>query len=111
MMAIPNPLFIRKGNFYLKVRPEDILVFKAEDNYVRMYLKEEDSVVLYHSLKSLEEQFVGGSFLRVHRGYIINVKALDRWDLELNELHVGPYTVPLSRSRRKALEKALHLFN
>ena len=111
MMAIPNPLFIRKGNIYQKIRPEDILVFKAEDNYVRMYVKDQDSVVLYYSLKSLEEQFSGGAFLRVHRAYIINVKALDRWDLEQNELHVGPYTVPLSRSRRKALEQALHLLN
>lgn len=110
-MGVSNPLFIRKGNCYQKVQPIDILVFKAEDNYVRMYLKEEDSVVLYYSLKSLEEQFVSGPFLRVHRGYIINVKALDRWDLEANELHVGPYTVPLSRSRRKALEQALHLLN
>ena len=110
-MASTHPLFLRKGSSYLRVRPEEILVLKAEDNYVRMYLNQQDSVVLYHSLKSLEERFDNGSFLRVHRGYIINVKALERWDLETNELHLGPYTVPLSRSRRKALEEALHLLN
>lgn len=110
-MAFPNPLFLRKGSSYQKVRPEDILVFKAEDNYVRLYLKKQDSVLLYTSLQNLEQQFNGDSFLRVHRGYIINVKALERWDLENNELHVGPFTVPLSRSRRKALEETLHLLN
>lgn len=110
-MAVHNPLFLRQGNSYQKIRPEDVLVFKAEDNYVRMYLSKQDSVLLFYSLKSLEEQFTAGAFLRVHRGYIINVKALDRWNLENNELHVGPYIVPLSRSRRKALEKAIHLLN
>lgn len=110
-MAFPNPLFLRKGSSYLRVRPEDILVLKAEDNYVRMYLHQQDSVVIYDSLKNLEERFNNGAFLRVHRGYVINVKALERWDLETNELHLGPYTVPLSRSRRKALEEALNLLN
>ena len=108
-MSSVDPIFLRNGSKYERLLPKDILLLKAEDNYVRVYLHSGETQLLYTSLKSLESILLGMPFLRVHRSFIINVDALTTWEVEKGELHIGEHEVPLSRARRKALEDMLRL--
>ncbi|MGH1437179.1 MAG: LytR/AlgR family response regulator transcription factor [Lewinella sp.] len=108
-MSSVNPIFLRNGSKYQRLLPKDILLLKAEDNYVRVYLSSGETQLLYTSLKRLEATLVGMSFLRVHRSFIINVYALTAWEVEKSELHLGEHLVPLSRAKRKNLEEMIRL--
>lgn len=88
--------------------PSDIFWIEAEDYYVRVHAKTERRPVRV-SLTSLEQRLDPRAFMRVHRRAIVNVdhvrEACDEGGLVL-VLSDGS-RVPVSRSRRSAVESKL----
>jgi two-component system LytT family response regulator len=90
------------------LKTSEILWIEAEDYYVRVHSKQGRHLVRA-SLASLEERLDPQSFLRVHRGALVNVEEVrelqDAGALSL--LLSDGTTVPVSRSRKSAVESAL----
>jgi two-component system LytT family response regulator len=90
------------------LKTTDIMWIEAEDYYVRVHSKQGRHLVRA-SLASLAERLDPQSFLRVHRGALVNVEEVrelrDAGGLLL--LLSDGTTVPVSRSRKSAVEAAL----
>jgi len=92
--------FIKCGNKYEKIPFEEILYVEGMQNYVNIYTDKGKFVTLL-SLKSLEENLDGRSFIRVHKSYIVNMSKIN--SIEGNEVIIGNNRIPISRQLRDEL--------
>ncbi len=58
----------------LFVSLEDVLYFKADGNYTRVYLKSGKKHLVSRSMTDFEEKLAGFPFIRTHRSYIVNLR-------------------------------------
>ena len=72
---------------------------EALKEYVRIVTPEK-AVITYHTLSGLEEKLPKGNFYRVHRSYIVNIKAIS--SIEGFIVKIGKHELPVSRSERDA---------
>ena len=57
----------------LLVDVNDIIYFKADDNYAKMYRTNGEELVVSKSLKECEDLFAESDFVRIHKSYLINL--------------------------------------
>ena len=95
--AIPEKqhIYFKVEYQLVKVLLEDILYIEGLKDYVKVYLDNEDKLLMtLTSLKALEEKLPPARFLRLHRSYIINldkVKATTKTSVQINQL-----TIPIT---------------
>ena len=95
------------------VKTEDIKWFRAEGNYVKLFLGKQTHM-LHTSMNALEAQLDPKRFFRIHRSLIINIEHLQ----ELRPWHTGEYVVvmrdgtelTMSRGYRDRLDDLLSVF-
>lgn len=73
----PEELLIRIGNITRKVSAEDIYYVESCNRKVILCLNNE-KIISYDRISRLEEE-LPESFFRVHRGYLINMKYVERY--------------------------------
>jgi len=64
------------GKLALSLQPGQLLMLKAEDNYVQVYYEHGHTIrkeLIRNSLKKLEGQLTGHGFVRSHRSYMVNM--------------------------------------
>ena len=94
----------QRGNYVVKVRR--ILFARAEHVYVDYQLDNGDLITQREPLKEARERLAAyPEFVSVHRSFIVNLSRVARWDSE--SLYLGEHRVPVSRSRRRAVEQQL----
>jgi DNA-binding LytR/AlgR family response regulator len=67
--------------------------------YVKIVTKDR-SVITYHTISGLEEKLPTGKFYRIHRSYIVNIKAIT--SIEGFLVKVNKHELPVSRNERDA---------
>lgn len=87
-----------------KVFFDDILFIEGLKEYVRIHCREKRYVTL-ESLKNLETQLPQHQFLRVHKSFIIATDKVE--SLEGNLLEICTKKIPISRSKREEVVKAI----
>jgi hypothetical protein len=105
-----------EGHPALQLLPQDLLALEAADNYVKAHYLQAGalkSLLIRGALNRFEGelQAISPSFFRVHRSWLVNLRAMDKvegnargYQLTLNRL---PQTVPVARRRLEAFEKAM----
>lgn len=87
----------------------EIYYLESEGHKVHFYTEKEDFVVP-GTLKNYEEKLVGRAFARCNSGYLVNLAQVS--GVQQDMVQVGPYTLQISRPRRKAfmaeLDGVLH---
>lgn len=91
--------FVKADGGLVKIFFEEILFIEALKEYVRIVTKDK-SVITYHTLTGLEEKLPKGNFYRVHRSYIVNIKAIS--SIEGFIVKIDKHELPVSRSERDA---------
>jgi len=76
-LIIKDSLFIKDKGFYSKINFDDILYLKSAHVYIEIILKSHHKMVVRTSLNDIIEK-LDNSFIRIHRGYIINTKYLSQ---------------------------------
>ena len=76
-----------------------IYYLESEGHKVHFYTEKEDFVVP-GTLKNYEEKLVGRAFARCNSGYLVNLAQVS--GVQQDMVQVGPYTLQISRPRRKA---------
>lgn len=71
------------------VRLETIMYAECSGHTVIVHMRDQTSLQMYGTLKSLEEEWVSHGFLRIHKNYLVNVRYI---------MEVGLRTVRLSDS-------------
>jgi two-component system LytT family response regulator len=98
----------------LLVDVNDIMYFKADDNYARMFQTNGEELVVSKSLKECEDLFTDSDFIRIHKSYLINlnhVRAYVRSDTGGGSVQLSNNTnVEVSRRLRATFLKRMHNF-
>ncbi len=94
--------FIKCDNQIEKVFYDDLLYAESMMNYVILYTTTRKMIV-YITLKSLEEQLPGNLFIKVHKSFIVNRNKIK--SIEGNMINIGSGKITISQNLR---EKVLH---
>ena len=95
---------------YLRVPVSHVLYFEGGGTYQHMYVEgRTEPVRITSRMQKLEEELTPHGFLRVHKGYLVNFSAIDRFGGDELVLTSG-MSIPISRSKvREVREKYLQL--
>ncbi|MFM9908779.1 MAG: LytR/AlgR family response regulator transcription factor, partial [Chitinophagaceae bacterium] len=91
--------FVKADGGLVKIFFEEILFIEALKEYVKIVTKEK-FVITYHTITGLEEKLPAGKFYRIHRSFIVNIKAISSIDGFL--VKVEKHELPISRNERDA---------
>lgn len=79
------------------VRPADILYVEAMDNYVKIYRRDMPMVLTQRTMKEIEAMLPQAGFVRVHRSYIVALKAVESFANRQISLRSVARTIPVGR--------------
>lgn len=91
--------FVKADGGLVKIFFEEILFIEALKEYVKIVTSDR-SVITYHTISGLEEKLPTGKFYRIHRSYIVNIKAIN--SIEGFVVKVAKHELPISRNERDA---------
>ena len=81
-----------------------IYYLESDGHRIRLYT-EDGELFAPGTLRSFEEKLTACHFTRCNNGILVNLAQVT--GVQQNDVQVGPYTVPLSRPRRKAFMEQL----
>jgi DNA-binding LytR/AlgR family response regulator len=91
--------FVKADGGLVKIFFQEILFIEALKEYVKIVTKDK-SVITYHTISGLEEKLPAGKFYRIHRSYIVNIKAIS--SIEGFTVKIDKHELPISRNERDA---------
>ena len=97
-----NVIFLKNIDKFDKIDILDICFIESQKNYLLIHT----STTLYKhrsTIKEFLEVLPSELFIKIHRAYIVNIKAIDFVDRTLNTLVVKNHKIPISRTYRKDL--------
>ena len=98
--------FIKCESKYEKIFFDDILYIEGMQNYVRIYTTKGKYMTLLN-LKDIEQNLQNGSFIRVHKSFIVNITRIDC--IEKHEISIQSTRIPISRNfREHVIEKIVN---
>jgi DNA-binding LytR/AlgR family response regulator len=90
--------FIKCDNQIEKVFYNDLLYAEAMMNYVLLYTNSKKMMV-YITMKALEEQLPSKTFIKVHKSFIVNISKIK--SIEGNILNIGSEKIAVSQNLRE----------
>lgn len=100
--AEDNAIYVKDSGATHRILLDDIRIVKSMAEYVQIYTSASARpVTTLMSLRSLEERLPADKFMRVHRSYIINLTAIERFSH--NRVTVAGTDIPVSESYRTRL--------
>lgn len=94
----PEYLFLNTDKTIRKIELDKLMYVSAMGDYSH-FISENEKHVAYYSLKKLEQVLPSGTFVRVHRSFIISLKHLSH--VEGNMVFVGKTEIPIGRSYKE----------
>lgn len=67
----PDHILIRADYKLIKVNYSDILYIEGLDDYLKIHVKDQRSIIARMTMKAMSEKLPAKDFIRVHRSYII----------------------------------------
>jgi two-component system LytT family response regulator len=91
---------IKSGTGYHRIHADDILFLKGTGNYVT-FITAQRKILSLLSMKQACEMLPAGTFLRIHKSYIVN---LDRIEvIEKDRVKIGDLFLPIGESFRTSV--------
>ncbi|MCQ2148727.1 MAG: LytTR family DNA-binding domain-containing protein [Bacteroidales bacterium] len=105
----PDPkltsIFIKSEYKMLQVDFDDIRYIEGAKDYVIIHTEDGQRLMTQITMKTMEEQLPGDTFMRVHKSYIVNLAKVR--EIEHNCIVFGKNLVPVSESYKIAFYNAL----
>jgi DNA-binding LytR/AlgR family response regulator len=100
---------VESGGRVRVIARRDVLYVAASGDYVRLFLA--DSSVLYRSaISALEQRWGPAGFVRIHRGYLVNLRHVDEVRVETGRgylVAIRGRSLPVSRRLARSLKQRL----
>ena len=102
LIPINDYLFLKKERHFERVAISEILFLEADGNYTTIHTIN-DRFLYSIVLKNIEPKFPIDIFLRVHRSYMVNIKAITGF--KGNLLYIGNHKIPVSKAHKNDVFK------
>ena len=86
------------------VRIADLVYLESEGEYVRMHLADGSTITTLFRLKNMEAALPADSFMRVHRSYIVNLRAIKAYVKGRIFLNDSNEYIPIGESYKEAFQ-------
>lgn len=100
----PEKIFVKADHKIIGINLSEVLFVESMQKYVKIFHGNDVTITLM-TLKRMEEILPSESFLKVHKSFIVQQGKIDR--IDGNIIHIGEYTVPLSKSLRKIVLESI----
>lgn len=98
--------FMKVKNQLRKAQLDDIIALEAYDNYSFVHTRQQ-KYIIGSTLKDLEQKLQDYQFVRVHRSFIVNLKAVE--SIEEDILSAGELRIPLGKTYKEEFMKRIKL--
>ncbi len=98
-------LEIRADHKNVFVHPGDVVYVESEGEYVRLHLDNGTKLTTHFRLKNMEELLPREQFMRVHRGYIVNMERIQSFGKK--QIVIAGEEIPIGDSYRGAFSRAM----
>jgi DNA-binding LytR/AlgR family response regulator len=99
-----DAFFIRSERKMVKVRFADILCIESLSDYIKIHTTD-GTLVTRETIRNIEAKLPSQDFARVHRSYIVALKAIDSYTNEFVEIQKK--AIPISRSYKEIILQKL----
>ncbi|MFO7368753.1 MAG: LytTR family DNA-binding domain-containing protein [Bacteroidales bacterium] len=97
-------LFLKSEYKIRRINFNDILYIEGLKDYVKVFLKNDTKPILsLSSLKQLEAKLPAGTFMRVHRSFIVNLAKIDT--IERSRIVFGKIYIPISDQYKEKFQE------
>lgn len=93
-------LFIRADYSLIKILFSDILYIEGLDDYVKIHIKDQKTVVARMTLKAIIQKLPETEFVRVHRSFIIPISKVSK--IRNKIIYIDQIEIPISVSYEEA---------
>lgn len=100
-----NYFFVKQNYRFTKFSFNDLLFVESDNNYINL-ITVSKKVVVRISLQTFADSIQHPELVRVHRGYLVNIRHIDNFNEE--EIVVGKQHIPIGRSYK---DEFLRRFN
>ena len=102
VVLVSENIFIRSNRYLQKVDPFDIIYIQSEGNYCVINTDSKKHVAKV-TLGAIVNVLDASKFVRIHRGYVVQVALIDEVNTVDNEVKIGGTTLPMGRSYKDNL--------
>nr|WP_262895171.1 response regulator transcription factor [Hymenobacter jeongseonensis] len=99
-------IFVREQHRFVKLPLAQVLLLEADGGHTHLRTATR-KFTLRLNLCKLLEHLPAGQYCQVHRGYAVQLAAIDALDSRTHTVRLGEHTVPVGRSYREALTARL----
>lgn len=100
--------FVKVDKVFYKINLEDLLYIKSEKDFVRIFTKDQNYMVL-QSLKYYENILPSNAFIRIHKSYLINLSKVEK--VFGNRVLIANEELPIGRTYKDLFIHQLNHFN
>lgn len=105
---LPEVVFIKSGKVYKQIKIDEVLYILTEGNYTTFFTTTGKHVVKI-SLRQVGELISAGTFIRVHRNYMVRMDKIDKIDTQNNKIHLAERIIPIGKSFKKDLLEQIRI--
>lgn len=105
-LIIKDSIFIKDKGYFTKISFNDILYLKSAHVYIEMILQDNQKHVVRTSLNEILNN-LDTSFIRVHRGYIVNTKHLTQ--INHTSVKIKNEEIPIGKKYREDIVRRINL--
>ncbi|MBL7936635.1 MAG: response regulator transcription factor [Bacteroidia bacterium] len=96
-------IFIRADYRLQKIMLDDITHIEALDDYLKIYIHQQKTIVARMTMKTMLEKLPSSDFIRVHRSFIVPIKKVE--SLRNKMLQIGDKKIPIGNSYEEQVLK------
>ncbi len=97
-------LLIKEHNTNVKISYDEILYIESNSNYIYIFTKTQ-KIITRQSLDWAEQELPENQFMRIHRSYIVNIRAVQR--SHSKSVFIGESEIPISRANVSKMSEYL----
>ena len=102
-----SSFFVKSDRKSIQIIPAQIALIESDEDYIRIFYINGPPLDIRLPMRSMEEHLSAGTFLRVHKSFLVNKNEI--LQLEGNELILrNGRRIPLGRTYRSAIKKLIH---
>ncbi|MDE6300493.1 MAG: LytTR family DNA-binding domain-containing protein [Muribaculaceae bacterium] len=108
--ASPECITLKSGHRTVVVGLDSIKHVEAMDNYVKVYRKDLPMVVSQITMKEMESMLPSDRFVRVHRSFIVSLKAVESFSNRKIQIRGVQMPIPVGRTYTDSVRAAYERF-